>query len=175
MTTASHTATGLILGTTYEFTIEARNSVGYSAPSEILVVLHALAPEAPSAPVTTNNGIDVDISWTIPVDNGAEITSYTISLKKSDGQFVTETTNCDGSDSIIFQARLCTVPLSTLTAEPFALVFGNSIEAKIFATNIKGDSQESPEGNGATIIRVPDAPINLLEDTSVRTATDLGL
>jgi hypothetical protein len=31
--TTSHTVTGLTLGTIYEFTIEARNSAGYSATS----------------------------------------------------------------------------------------------------------------------------------------------
>jgi hypothetical protein len=45
ITTQSHTVTGLVLGVTYEFTIEAGNSVGFSAPSDSLLVLHALVPE----------------------------------------------------------------------------------------------------------------------------------
>ena len=36
-----------------------------------------------------------------------------------------------------------------------------SIVSKITATNVVGDSIESPEGNGAVIIVFADAPINL--------------
>lgn len=47
--------------------------------------------------------------------------------------------------------------------------------AKVVATNVYGDSEQSTEGNGAVYTRVPDAPINLAEDNSVRTSTDNGL
>ena len=43
------------------------------------------------------------------------------------------------------------------------------------ATNVKGTSALSPAGSGAVIISTPDTPTNLLEDTSHRTATTLGL
>jgi hypothetical protein len=33
------------LGVTYEFTIEAQNTVGFSAKSEIKTILHAIQPE----------------------------------------------------------------------------------------------------------------------------------
>jgi hypothetical protein len=36
---------GLTLGTTYEFTVASRNSVGYSPESVNLVILHAIGPE----------------------------------------------------------------------------------------------------------------------------------
>jgi hypothetical protein len=78
VTTKSYTATGLVLGTTYEFTVEARNSVGYSAPSTLVSFLHAIAPEAPSILSTTNSGTSVIFDWTAPSDNRAEITSYTV-------------------------------------------------------------------------------------------------
>jgi hypothetical protein len=47
VTQTSHTITSLSLGVTYEFIVEARNEVGYSAPTSSLEVLHALAPESP--------------------------------------------------------------------------------------------------------------------------------
>lgn len=43
------------------------------------------------------------------------------------------------------------------------------------ATNIYGDSEYSDAGNDGVIVRIPDKPINLLEDTAQRTPTTLGL
>jgi len=67
------------------------------------------------------------------------------------------------------------VPLSTLTSAPYSLVVGDSVTVKVVATNVKGDSLESADGNGATIITKPDAPINLAENTAFRTPTTLGI
>lgn len=53
--------------------------------------------------------------------------------------------------------------------------WGASVYAKLVATNSKGTSNESNEGNGAVIITRPDAPSNLLEDSQYRTASTLGL
>lgn len=74
--TKSYTATGLTLGVTYEFVVEARNSIGYSAISESLTILHAIPPETPDAPITTNSGQDIVVSWSAPIENGSPITSY---------------------------------------------------------------------------------------------------
>lgn len=56
ITTQSYTATGLTLGVTYDFTVESRNIQGYSPVSELVTILHAIPPEQPVAPITTNNG-----------------------------------------------------------------------------------------------------------------------
>lgn len=93
------------MGTTYEFTVEARNSVGYSTSSVSVAFLHALPPEAPSAPTTTNSETNVIIDWTEPLNNGSPITSYTIIIEQNDGIFTADTTDCDGSDSTIFAAK----------------------------------------------------------------------
>jgi hypothetical protein len=46
------TATGLTAGTNYEFKVEARNSYSHSSFSDVLSLLAAFKPEAPSAPST---------------------------------------------------------------------------------------------------------------------------
>ena len=74
----SYTATGLSLGTTYEFMVEGRNVNGYSVPSSDFSILHAIAPEVPSTPTTTNSGSNVIIDWSAPTSNGSTITSYTL-------------------------------------------------------------------------------------------------
>jgi hypothetical protein len=45
--------------------------------------------------------------------------------------------------------------------------------AKVLAYNVYGDSELSEEGNGATIYTVPDAPIDLREDSTSRTSTTI--
>jgi hypothetical protein len=104
------------------------------------------------------------ILWTAPSDNGSEITRYTILIRHSDGvSFSEEPVSCDGSDSLILFSLSCFVPITTLNAEPYNLVYPDDVYAKLYATNIKGDSQESEEGNGASLISNPDAPINVEE------------
>jgi hypothetical protein len=44
LTTKSYTVSGLTLGVTYEFTVEARNSIGFGAPSTIVTILQAMPP-----------------------------------------------------------------------------------------------------------------------------------
>jgi hypothetical protein len=117
----------------------------------------------------------VIIDWTPPSNNGAEITSFTVLIQQSDGQFSEDLTNCDGNDFTIRSNSECTVPLSTLTNAPYSLSNNDSVNVKIIATNVKGDSAESVLGFGAIIIAIPDAPIDLAENTALRSATELGL
>lgn len=81
MTTLSYTVTGLQLGNTYEFTVEARNSVGFSSASSSVTIFHAMAPDAPNTPTTTNQGTNIIVDWDEPVNNGAAINRYTILIE----------------------------------------------------------------------------------------------
>jgi hypothetical protein len=81
-------------------------------------------------------------------------------------------TSCDQSSST---ATTCTIPVTVLRASPFSLAWGTSVYAKVIATNIYGNSVQSTAGNGAVITTTPDAPINLAENTSLRTKSTIGL
>lgn len=176
MTQTSYTVSGLTLGTTYLFTVEARNTNGYSTESSEVTILHAMAPETPSTPTSSNSGTNVLIDWNAPSDNGSTISSYTITIRQSDGTTYTEdSTNCNGSDSSVISSTSCTVPLSVLTSSPYLLGVGDSIFVKVVATNIKGSSSESSIGSGALVITNPDVPVSLAEDTAERTVSTLGL
>jgi hypothetical protein len=48
-----YVATGLNIGSVYEFKVRARNSFGYGDFSEIVAILAAQTPDAPEAPTTT--------------------------------------------------------------------------------------------------------------------------
>lgn len=56
----------------------------------------------------------------------------------------------------------CSVYLDELYDVPFELVQGDSVYAKVIATNLIGDSEESSPGNGAIVVTVPDAAVDLL-------------
>ena len=78
--TALTYTTSVILtsGRTYQFKVESRNSVGYSAKSVALSVLAAQIPDQPIAPTIVFNGLSVTISWPIPFDGSTSITGYNI-------------------------------------------------------------------------------------------------
>lgn len=83
--------------------------------------------------------------------------------------------HCDGTDGTIIAETKCTVPVTVLKAQPFALEWGTNVHVKVVATNKYGDSGESPVGNGAIITTTPDPPINLIEYYPDRSPTTLGL
>ena len=83
---------------------------------------------------------------------------------------------CDGTtSSTITQNRQCSIPIAALRIYPFNLPWGASVFAKVSAINAYGTSLESALGNGATILTVPDAPINLVEVASLTKGTQVGL
>jgi hypothetical protein len=138
--------------------------------------LHAIPPITPSAPTLINDDTSVIIDWVAPNSNGAPITSYTILIRESDElSFTEDAVSCNGANPTILSNTHCEVPLATLTQAPYSLSLGDGIFAKVVATNVKGDSVSSQAGNVATIITAPDAPINLAENTVLRTPTHLGL
>lgn len=65
--------------------------------------------------------------------------------------------------------------MSVLTASPFNLVLGDSIDVRIVATNIYGNSQVSVTGSGANIVVLPSAPINFSNVASITLASRIGL
>ena len=67
------------------------------------------------------------------------------------------------------------MPISVLYVEPFNMVLGDHIYAKITAINSYGDSLSSVPGDGAAVVFLPDAPINLANNAAVTSATTVGL
>jgi hypothetical protein len=126
--------------------------------------------------VTAQSTSNVIVTWNTPWTGGSIITSYVITFQHSDLTTYTEdATICDGSDASIISTRTCTIASSVFTQSPYNHAWGSSIYAKVQAINIKGESVESLAGNGAQIIRVPDAPISLANVASITSATTIGL
>ena len=116
----SYTATGLTIGLTYNFKVQARNLFGLSASSTSLSLLAAFVPSQPIAPTTLVVGSNVQITWAAPFNGGSSITSYKVFVRETNvNQFAQDTTHCDGALASIVSAAQCLIPISALTAAPF--------------------------------------------------------
>lgn len=118
---------------------------------------------------------NVIFDWDAPVDNGTPILSYKILIRQADLTYVINADACNGANTLVVQNTECTVALSKLTAAPFLLLKGYSINIRVIATNAYGDSLTSDSGNGAVIVLVPDPPINLANDPSITRDNVIGL
>ena len=171
--TNNFTVTGLTQGVTYAFTVQARNSYGYSDPSLSVSVLAAQLPAVPTTPTTAyqNNGTSIYISWPATDNGGSAITSYTVKIRHNDGTtFTASTTACSGSSQFVLANRACYVPVSVVLAAPYNLPWTSSIFVTVSATNAYGTSADSTAGNGAVIVTVSDPPTNLANTASLTTA-----
>lgn len=102
----SYTVTDLSAGSTYEFTVEARNSYSYSPVSDELALLCAFISEPPATVTTSNVNDLVKLSWAYPVTNGSPITGYRFFIRESDVlTYTEETVECDGTDSSVITLR----------------------------------------------------------------------
>lgn len=113
--------------------------------------------------------------WDAPSANGSPITGYRITIGQSDSIYSQEMSYCDGSLGAVVTNRVCTIPLSVLTAAPYSMTLGDSVYAKVVAINYYGDSLESDAANGATVLLVPNAPVSLADNVLVTTASVIGL
>jgi len=143
--------------------------------SSSLVILSAYVPAQPVAPSTSIDANTVVVTWTEPSDNGSEITHYQIVFKDSTGDYLTELIQCDGSTPAIYTGLECTVLLDTLTASPFNLALGDSIDVRVTAYNTYGAGLISAAGSGANIVLVPTAPTSFQDVTAVTSASVIGL
>jgi hypothetical protein len=131
-------------------------------------------PSQPAEPTTTVVANTVVFDWDAPLDNGTPITEYKILIRQADLTYVQDTSACNGANALVVQNTECTVLLSKLTAAPFLLLKGYSINIRVIASNAYGDSLTSDSGNGAVIVLVPDAPINLTNDPSITRDSVIG-
>lgn len=162
-------------GAFYKFKVEARNSVGYSLLSVEIEILAAQVPNKPMAPVTTQSGPNMIVTWSAPYNGGTTITAYQIIFQGDDGLTYSEETNsCDGTGTIV-TLKSCIVPSYKFITAPFSLSWGSSLYAKVIAINVKGGSVESDAGNGGVILTQPDSPINVQDVPAITSSDTVGL
>lgn len=134
-------------------------------------------PDKPFAPTTTikNTNITLTVSWTPPPDKGSPLIGYKIVIRTSNtSYYAQDLTNCNGQNAVILGQAFCDIPITSLrSSDVYNLPWGASVWAKVTAYNLYGPSEESPEGNGARILTIPDAPVSLTETVSQRSATSI--
>ncbi len=159
--------TALTGGNSYAFKINAVNKYGNGVVSPTAVTIKAgQAPKVHSAadtnlPTTAvpSNSVYVQISWVAPTTNNFAIDKYQIQIKKSDGTYYEDLTFCDGSVATVISNLYCLVPMATLRAAPYNLVFGNSILARVQSHNARGWSGYSADST--TFATVQTEPVQM--------------
>jgi hypothetical protein len=81
---------------------------------------------------------------------------------------------CDGSSADILLSQTCLIPLTSFRQDPFNLAIGDHIYVKVIAVNAFGESINSNVGDGAEVLSVPDAPVNLINIVEVTNAEAIG-
>ena len=95
-------------------------------------------------------------------------------FKQSDGLYSEQLDNCDGRWASLVRDQTCTVPLLVLQAAPYNWALGDSIFAKLSASNTWGESAMSIPGNGAIVVTIPSPPISLLNNPEVTSDLLIG-
>jgi hypothetical protein len=138
-------------------------------------MLAAIKPDPPTNVISQNVGSDAEICWTEPYDRGSPIFAYKIYIKTVTNTYEQQLDHCDGSDPAIVVASCCTIPLTVFKAAPYNLFNGDHIYAKVTAINLYGESVASQVGDGASLLVVPDAPVNLKNNAAVTDSTKIGI
>ena len=150
--TSTYTLSGLDNGATYRARITANNTVGSSAtPAVTGDTVPSAVPGAPGFSSASSGSGTYTFNWTAPANNGAAITSYTVTLTTANqaawGTSVTDTpANFTSGGNLTY----------TFTG----LSNGSSYRAKVLATNVRGNGAETDSGAGGaqTPSTVPSAP-----------------
>ena len=82
----------------------------------------ATEPDQLASVVTTNNDVNVVINWSVtPNERGSAVVAYRILIHSKHAVGIEQEDHCKGTDSTIFSANSCTVPISVLAADPYFL------------------------------------------------------
>lgn len=137
--TAYNVSTNVVAGAEYRFQVRAKNIYDWGEWSDYLAIKAATLPGVPDTITTSEENQNFVIKWTLPTDNGETLDAYEILIRHKDGTtFSQETTNCNGQLSGVLTNRECQIPMNTLKASPFLLVFKDPVSIKIRAHNTFG-------------------------------------
>jgi len=144
-------------GTTYTFTVQARNANGWG-PESARSNAVSPGPTVPQAPTDAHaevSGNAVNLTWSAPFDGGSSITGYVIRTYLGASPQVV-------SDRMV-NANATSTAITGLTG-------GADYSFGIFAVNLLGWSPESSRSNVVHLATVPDAPTNVQATAGIGSA-----
>lgn len=144
----SYTSSGLTNGTRYYYVIKAKNRDGFSSASSSVNEYPSTVPTAPVASITDFGNGYIEVSWTAPAANGADISGYKV---------------WDASTNTL----LTTTNASTFSFRHTGLTVGIRRYYYVTAHNRDGSSANSNMVE-ETPSRVPDRPANLAVQINVK-------
>ena len=163
-TATTVTITGLTNDTAYQVQVRAANSVGDSSwSSSATATPTAQKPAAPAAPTLSFGVQSLDVSWSEPADNGADITDY-------DVRYCTNSTGCDAANEWTALDDSGDNATSTATtASITGLTNGTTYQVQVRAGNSVGDGEWSASATEkpSTVPGAPDAPTLSVGDQSL--------
>lgn len=138
---------GLVNGTSYSFTVAAKNAVGTGAATAPVTATPASVPDAPADVVATAGDGSADLSWTAPNDGGSPLTSYQVLF-------------ADGSPAATVSPTSTSTTIGNLTN-------GTAYSFYVVAVNAVGASPASATTDPVTPLpAVPGAPTGLVADVT---------
>jgi hypothetical protein len=165
---------GLTGGTTYRFKVRARNIYGFGPWSPELAVLASDLPDQVAIPTVTIGASEtaVTVAWTAPGDHSAPIDEYQVVLRKADGTYVEDTTNCGAAEAADLS---CAIPMTSIISLT-GLAVDELIRAKVRAHNTNGWGAYSELNTaGATIETLPNQLSAPVADISASSNTEIAL
>lgn len=132
-------SSGLLPGQSYQFRVRARNSLGWGEYSSAATVKAATRPDQMAGLTTELDAATggVKVTLVAPSDNSETISAYKVEFAHG-ASWSEASTACDGSSATVLSNMYCIVPMSTLRAAPFSLVFDDAIQVRAQAYNAYG-------------------------------------
>ena len=110
---------GVQEGLVHQFRLRAKNQYGWGPYSLLAQIIPCREPEEMAAATTIIDNNYVKISWTAPISNGAEITTYRVLLLVEDNLQWLESEFCLYTDPTLLEKMSCYVPMTELTGSRF--------------------------------------------------------
>lgn len=106
-----------------------------------MTLLCATIPEIPIDVLTSIEGDLLKVTWTLSTDNGTPITEYKVFIQEiGTTTYTLESTDCVGSDTSVISSETCYINISTVLSTPYNVDGGDSVYAKVSASNFYGES-----------------------------------
>jgi len=94
-------------------------------------------------------------------------------IEDSTGNFIEDTSVCNGADATTLANLFCLVPMTTFWASPYSRVQADPVKAKIIAINERGSSATSPENTD--LVQVETVPQQMAAPTEGSDTSNLQI